>query len=158
MKEIALTGMNGHVMADVLGELLRRQLVINAFVSAPEHVMLDNDAVTVSHLDATNREALREGFEGYHDVVMTFEDNLQDHDANDFVLKHYVEMVTAARQAGVARLIVVGSPDSEAFFMGDLRRQNDIDWVFISTEGDYAVRTADEVVNPSHHREAYPQQ
>lgn len=57
--------------------------------------------------------------------------------------------------AGVARVIVVGSPESEAFFAGHLRRFDDIDWVFISTEGDYAGRTAGELVAPKFHKEVF---
>lgn len=155
MKEIALTGMNGHVFADVLTQLLHRQQAVNAFVTNPEHLMLENSALTVSLLDAANKEVLKDSFEGYHDVVMTFEDDQTDREANDFILRNYVEMVNAAREAGVARLVVVGSPESEAFFMGDLRRHTDIDWVFISTEGDFARRAADEVLSPRFHREKY---
>ncbi|MBO5267277.1 MAG: NAD(P)H-binding protein [Muribaculaceae bacterium] len=155
MKEIALTGMNGHVFADVLTQLLHRGQAVNAFVSNPERVMLENSDLSVSLLDAANKDALREVFEGYHDVIMTFEDDQTDHEANDFILGHYVGMVNAAREAGVGRLVVVGSPEAEAFFMGDLRRHTDIDWVFISTEGDYAARAVDEVITPHFHREKY---
>ena len=155
MKEIALTGMNGHVFADVLSEFMHRGQSVNAFVSNPERVMIENSALTLSLLDVADKDTLKDGFEGYHDVVMTFEDDQTDHDANDFVLKYYVEMVNAAREAGISRLIVVGSPEAEAFFMGDLSRHTDIDWVFISTEGDYARRAADEVIRPRFHREKY---
>lgn len=155
MKEIALTGMNGHVFADVLTELLHRGQPVNAFVSNPEHVMVENSDLTVSFLDNADKKAMKDSFMGYHDVIMTFEDNQTDHDANDFILKNYVDMVNAAREAGVARLVVVGAPESEAFFMGDLRRHTDIDWVFISTEGNYAQRAAEEIFNPHSHREKY---
>lgn len=155
MKEIALTGLSGHVFADVLSALLKRNVTVNAMVNNPERLMLDDVDVTVSHLDVTNKEELEHMFEGYHDVVMTFHDDLEDHDANTFVLDNYVKMVNAARNAGVARLVIVGSPESEAFFMGDLRRHTDIDWVFISTEGDFADHTAEEIVAPRFHREKY---
>lgn len=155
MKEIALTGINGHVFADVLTELLHRGLSVNAFVSTPERVMLENSALTVSFLDVADKEALKNKFVGYRNAIMTFEDNQTDHEANDFILKYYVEMVNAARKAGVTRLVVVGSPQSEAFFTGDLKRHADVDWVFISTEGDYARRTADEIISPRFHREKF---
>lgn len=155
MKEIAITGLNGHVLADVLTALLHRGITVNAYVSNPERLMLDATNVTVSQLDANTKDALKESFEGYHDVVLTFDDDQTNHDTNDFVLQHYAEMVNAAREAGVSRIIVVGSPEAEAFFVGDLRRRDDIDWVFISTEGDYATRVADEVVEPHFHHEVY---
>ena len=65
------------------------------------------------------------------------------------------DTVHAAREAGVARVIVVGSPMSTAYFVTDLRRLDDIDWVFVSTENDYPDRVADEIIKPTFHREEY---
>ncbi len=155
MKEVALTGSNCHIFADVLSALLHRGINVNAFVTYPERLMLEDINLTVSRLDVADRDELRRGFEGYHDVIMTFNDDQTDVDSNDFTLHYYNELVNAARDAGVRRLIVVGSPESAAFFMGDLRRRNDMDWVFISTEGDYADRAAREVVAPQYHKEEY---
>ncbi|MDO4320840.1 MAG: NAD(P)H-binding protein [Bacteroidales bacterium] len=155
MKEVALTGSNCHIFADVLSALLHRGVAVHAFVTYPERLMLDDVDLTVSRLDVDNKVELTHGFEGYHDVIMTFNDDQTDSESNDFTLHHYNEMINAAREAGVSRVIVVGSPESAAFFMGDLRRRDDIDWVFISTEGDYADRTAAEVVAPQYHREEY---
>lgn len=155
MKEVALTGMTCQVFADVLSALLRRDIAVNALVTDPEKVMLDDTRLTVSLLDTGNKNALRESFEGYHDVIMTFSDDQTDAAANNFALHSYNEMVSAARQAGVGRLIVVGSPEATAYFMGDLRRQDDLDWVFISTEGDFADRAAEEVMHPHFHKEEY---
>lgn len=155
MKEVALTGTTCQVFADVLSALLRRDISVNALVTDPEKVMLDDTKLTVSLLDTGNKDALRESFEGYHDVIMTFSDDQTDVAANDFALHCYNEMVAAARQAGVSRLIVVGSEEATAYFIGDLRRQDDIDWVFISTEGDFADRAAEEVLHPHFHKEEY---
>lgn len=155
MKEVALTGSNCHIFADVLSALLHRGINVNAFVTYPERLMLEDINLTVSRLDVADSDELRRGFEGYHDVIMTFNDDQTDVDSNDFTLHYYNELVNAARDAGVRRLIVVGSPESAAFFMGDLRRRNDMDWVFISTEGDYADRAAREVVAPQYHKEEY---
>lgn len=155
MKEIAVTGTNNKVFADVLGVLLARDLVVNAMVDYPEHVMLEDSQLTVSRMNFYDKDAMREAFEGYHDAILTYDDNLEDIQHNDVTLKTFADTVTAAREAGVARVIVVGSPDSEAFFVTLLRRLEDIDWVFISTEGDYPDRTADELIEPSFHREVY---
>lgn len=156
MKEIALIGVNGHVFSGVLSTLLSKGYSVNALVTAPERVMLDNQALTVSRLDYADKSAMTEALRGYADVVITVEDNLQDHDHNDFVLRYYNEMVNAARDAGVSRVIVVGAADSSAFLMSSLRHHDkEIDWVFISTEGDYADHAACEVASPRFHREAY---
>lgn len=154
-KEIALTGVNGQVFATVLSSLLHRGIAVNAYVNNPERLMVADSNLTVNHLDVATKDSLRESFEGYHDVILTFDDDLENREENDFTLRHYAEMVNAAREAGVTRLVVVGSPQSEAFFTGDLRRHNDIDWVFISTEGDYAARAAEEITSPRHHYEEY---
>lgn len=157
MKEVALTGTNCHIFAEVLSALLHRGLSVRAFVNNPEHLMLDDTNLVISRLDADDKEQLTHDFEGYHDVIMTFNDDQTDVESNDFTLHHYNQMVNAARDAGVSRIIVVGSPESSAFFMGDLRRRVDenLDWVYISTEDDFADRTVSEVVEPHFHKEEY---
>lgn len=155
MKEIALVGTTNHVFADVLGALLANGLTVNALVDYPTKVMIDDERLTVTHLDVANHQSVIEALEGYHDVVLTYNDDLADEYTNDLTLKYFTDTVHAAREAGVARVIVVGSPDSAAFFVSDLRRLDDIDWVFISTENDYPARTAAEVVEPRHHKEKY---
>lgn len=155
MKEIALVGTNNHVFADVLSVLLARDIAVNAMVDYPERVMLEDSLLTVSRMNFADRDSMRDAFEGYHDAVLTYDDNLMDAEHNTLALKTFADTVTAAREAGVSRVIVIGSPDSEAFFVTLLRRLDDIDWTFISTEGDYPNRTADEVIEPSFHREVY---
>ncbi len=155
MKEIAVTGINGHVLAEVLSALLHRDVDIKVFVNSPERLMDANPRLTVARLDAMHKQTMVDDFAGYHDVIMTFDDNQTNKDENDFILKHYNEMVNAAREAGVERLVVVGSPQAEAFFTGDLKRRSDIDWVFVSTEGDFGHHAADEVIAPRHHREVF---
>ena len=155
MKEIALLGTTSHVFGDVLGSLLAQGLSVNAMVDFPEKVMIEDSRLTVTHLPVTDHERTVEALQGYHDAVLTYSDDLQDAYTNDLTLKYFVDTVHAAREAGVARIIVVGSPQSEAFFVSDLRRLDDIDWVYISTEGDFSGRVADELVNPRFHREIF---
>lgn len=155
MKKVALVGTNNKVFGDVLSVLLARDVAVNAMVDYPEHVMLDDSILTVTKMNFYDREAMRESFEGYHDAILTYDDNLLDAAHNDLALKTFADTITAAREAGVARVIVVASPDSEAFYVTLMRRLEDIDWVFVSTEGDYPDRTVNEVIEPSFHREVY---
>lgn len=155
MKEIALLGTTNRVFGDVLGALLAQGLSVNAMVDYPEKVMLDDTRLTVSHLPVEDHARVVEMLEGYHDAVLTYNDDLTDAYTNDLTLKYFVDTVHAAREAGVSRIIVVGGRDSQAFFVSDLRRLDDIDWVFISTEGDYRRRAAEEVSAPRFHREVY---
>ena len=158
MKEIALLGTTNHVFGDVLTSLLEKELSVNAMVDYPEKVMLDDTRLTVTHLPVDQHERVVEALEGYHDAVLTYNDDLQDAYTNDLTLKYFVDTVHAAREAGVARIVVVGSPDSQAFFVSDLRRLDDIDWVFISTEGDYPRRAADEITDPKFRREIFTEE
>ena len=149
MKEIALTGTLCRVYGDVLTKLLEKGLAVNAMIDNPEHLMIDNCALTITHLDLSNRENLRNELDGYTDCVMVFDDDLSNAEHNDFALRRFHEMVNAATEAGVKRLIVVASPDSTSFFAQDLRRRQDIDWLYISTENAFPERVYNELVKPT---------
>lgn len=155
MKEIAITGLNGHVLSHVLTHLLHRGVSVNAYVNNPERLMDTSTQLTASLLDVEDKDRLRDLFTGYDTLIMTFDDNQTNHDENSFVLDNYDKMVHAAREAGVKRLVVVGSPQAEAFFTGDLKRRSDLDWVFISTEGDYGKHAVDEALEPRTHQAVY---
>lgn len=155
MKEIALLGTVNHVHADVLGALLVRGYTVNTMVDNPEHVMLDDDRLTITHLPVEDHAKVVEMLTGYDTAVLVYNDDLSDAYTNDLTLRYFVDTVHAAREAGVRRIVVVGSLDSEAFFVSDLRRLDDIDWVYISTEGNYPDRTVEEVANPQFHSAVY---
>lgn len=155
MKEIALVGTISRIYGDVLGQLLKHDLSVNAMVDEPEKLMLDDSRLTVSHLDVTDPKASRAAFEGYDTVVLVYNDDLQDARTNDLTLKTFSHTVHAAREAGVKRVIVVGSENSEAFFVTDLRRLDDIDWLFISNVGPYAKRVRKEIEKPKRHKEVF---
>lgn len=155
MNEIALLGTDNRVFADVLGALLERGLSVNAMVDFPEKVMLDDSRLTVTALNVANHQSVEDSLQGYADAILTYNDDLKDAYTNELTLKYFVDTVHAARQAGVDRIIVVGSPQSEAFFVTELRRLDDIDWVFVSTEGDFSRRAVDEVTAPRFHKEVY---
>ena len=148
MKEVALVGTACRVFSDVLTLLLERDIAVVAFVDNPEKVMLNDEQLTVSHLYPADEKAVEEALQGFHDVVLVY-------DHNTLTLKSFVPTLTGARKSGVNRVIVVAGADSEAFFVTELKRIDDVDWVFISTEGDYATRTANEVIEPSFHRDVY---
>ena len=158
MKEIALLSTTGHVFGDILGALLARGLSVNAMVDFPEKVMVEDSRLTVTHLPVQDHDRVREALEGYHDIVLAYNDDLEDAYTNDLTLKYFIDTVHAAREAGVARVIVVGAPQSTAYFVTDLRRLDDIDWGFISTENAYPERVADELISPRFHREEYSEE
>lgn len=153
MKEIALIGSNGRVMSSVLSKLLEKGLSVNALTLYPEKVMIDNTQLTISRLDVASKEGTRDALEGYSTVVIANETDLQDENLDNLILKYFAQTINAAREAGAKRVIVVGAKESTAFYVGDLSRHEDVDWVFFDTEGDYSRRVADEVVEPRYHRE-----
>lgn len=155
MKEIAVTGLNGHVLSEVLSYLLHKGVTVNAYVNNPERLMDTSTQLTPSLLDVYDKDRLRSLFTGYDTVIMTFDDDQSNHDENSFVLENYGRMVHAAREAGVKRLVIVGSPQAEAFFIGDLKRQDEVDWTFVSTEGDFAKHATDEALTPTTHKAVY---
>lgn len=155
MKEIVLTGTTCHVFGNVLSALLKKGLGVKAMVDYPEKVMVGDTRLTINHLPVEEHDKVIEGLRGYDTAVLTYNDNLQDVYTNDLTLRYFVDTLHAAREAGVKRVIVVGSPDSQAFFVSDMRCLDDIDWVFISTEGDYPSRAASEVIEPKVHKAVY---
>lgn len=155
MKKAALVGTNNKVFADVLSVLLARDIEVSAMVDNTMHVMVEDPNLKVSRLDFYSRDDMRKAFEGFHNVILTYDDDLRDASHNNLALKTFADTINAAREAGVSRVIVVAGQNSEAFYVTLLKRIDDIDWVFISTEGDFPDRAADELIEPSFHREVY---
>lgn len=155
MKEIVLTGTTCQVFGDVLGAFLKQGLGIKAMVDYPENVMVNDSRLTITHLPVEEHDKVIESLRGYDTAVLTYNDDLQNVYTNDLTLRYFVDTLHAAREAGVKRVVVVGSPDSQAFFVSDMRRLDDIDWVFISTEGDFPSRAVQEVIEPKTHKAVY---
>ena len=78
MKEIALLGTTCQVFADVLSSLLEKDMTVCAMVDTPSKVMLDNSRLTVQHLPVEDHDRVKEDLEGYHDAVLTYNDDLTD--------------------------------------------------------------------------------
>lgn len=150
-KEIALIGFGGEVFAHTLSKLLKKGLYVNALVPNPEHMMLEDTRLTVSRLDLFDKLALLQSVQGYKTVVLALETYLTDAETNQLVLGHYNEIINAAIEADVKRLVVVGGKYSEAFYTLDLRRRDNLDWVFISTEGNYPKHAYEQAVSPTVH-------
>lgn len=155
MKEVTLVGTTCHVFSEILTQLLERGLAIDALVDDPERLMLQRDNLMIGHIDAKNEANAAKALAGATDVILAYDDNLSNAEHNELTLKSFVPTLTAARQAGVKRVVVVGSPDSSAFFVSELKRIDDLDWVFVSTEGDFAKHSVDEIEKPLHHKSVF---
>lgn len=155
MKEIALLGTPSRIFGDVLGKLLKHDINVNAMVGYPEKIMLADTKLTVTQLDPYNKERTAELLKGYDTAVLVYNDDLTDVETNQVTHDTFAHTAAAAREAGVKRLLVVGSENSEALFVTDLRRLEDIDWVFISNVGPYAKRVRKEIEEPRCHKQIY---
>ncbi|MDE7032973.1 MAG: SDR family oxidoreductase [Muribaculaceae bacterium] len=94
MKEVALVGTACRVFSDVLTLLLERDIAVVAFVDNPEKVMLNDEQLTVSHLYPADEKAVEEALQGFHDVVLVYDDNLMNVDHNTLTLKSFVPSLT----------------------------------------------------------------
>lgn len=155
-KEIALIGTDDRETGDILSRLMQHNIGVRFFTDTPEKVMVGDDSnVIVSGMDFYKHTLMEESLSGYHDAILVYNDDLSDAATNDLALKTFADTVHAARQAGVKRLIVVASPEATQYYTSTLRRLDDLDWVYISTEGDYADHAVGEIVAPSRHKEIY---
>lgn len=137
MKEIALVGVNGEVLSDVLTVLLEKGHDVDVFTPEPERIMLDTTNVTINRLDTATEEATKSQFEGFDKIILAYENDLANHDLTDFILRTYSHTVNAALKAGVKQLIVVGGKDSEAFYTTELKHHPELNYAFTNTEGDF---------------------
>lgn len=147
MNEIALIGPISDVQADILGALLEYDLHVNVMVAEPQKVMLNDKRLRTTAINIAKHNDVRSALRGYNALILAYNDNLTDIEANDTTRRYYASTLRAAREAGIKRIIVVGSPMSEAFFVSTLRRLRDIDGTFISTRGDFAHRTANAILH-----------
>ena len=155
MTEIALLGTTCRITSNIASALLSNRFFVHEMVDYPEKVMVINDRLAISHFDINNYDKLRRNLKGYTHAVVAHNDDLTNVYTNNLTLKHFANVLTTARDAGIRRIIVVGSPQSEAFFVSKLRGIAELDWVFISTEGNYPIHVVQELLYPKHHRRPY---
>ena len=137
MKEIALVGVNGEVLSDVLTALLENGNDVDVFTPEPERIMLDTTNVTINRLDTETEDATKAQFGSFDKIILAYENDLSNADLSDFILRTYTHTVNAAMKAGVKQLIVVGGKDSEAFFTTELKHHPELNYAFTTTEGDF---------------------
>ncbi|WP_208094475.1 NAD(P)-dependent oxidoreductase [Mucilaginibacter agri] len=153
--KIALIGATGYVGANVLKEALKHGHTVVAIARNTDKVE-DNDGVTKVAIDIADETKLVEALAGSDIVVSAFNAGWTNPDLyNDFI-KGSETIQTAAKQAGVSRLLVVGGAgslfidgkqlvDSPQFpaewktgataardYLTELRKEEELDWTFLS--------------------------
>jgi nucleoside-diphosphate-sugar epimerase len=119
-----------HIVEQLVNEGKRVRVVDNFATGKPENIAAFRNAIEFFEIDITNREALDEPFAGV-DYVMhqaaipsvprSVDDPLGTHDAN---VNGTVNVLDAARKAGVKRLVYAASSSAYGEAEGEYKRED----------------------------------
>lgn len=158
MKNIVLIGASGFVGTAILNELLNRGHKVTAIVRDPTKVTASNPNLKVVQADVTDTDVLIEASKGKDAVISAYNPGWKNPNIYEETLKNYPLIVDSMKKAGVERLLIVGgagtlfyapgkmvmdADDIPAkllpgikslgeFYLNTLRKENDIDWIFLS--------------------------
>ena len=158
MKNVVLIGASGFVGTAILNELLNRGHKVPAIVRDPAKVTASNPNLKVIQADVTDTDVLIEASKGKDAVISAYNPGWKNPNIYEETLKNYPLIVDSVKKAGVERLLIVGgagtlfyapgkmvmdADDVPAkllpgikslgeFYLNTLRKENDIDWIFLS--------------------------
>ena len=158
MKNVVLIGASGFVGTAILNELLNRGHKVTAIVRDPAKVPASNPNLKVVQADVTDTDVLIEASKGKDSVISAYNPGWKNPNIYEETLKNYPLIVDSVKKAGVERLLIVGgagtlfyapgkmvmdADDVPAkllpgikslgeFYLNTLRKENDIDWIFLS--------------------------
>ena len=158
MKNVVLIGASGFVGTAILNELLNRGHKVTAIVRDPTKVTASNPNLKVVQADVTDTDVLIEASKGKDAVISAYNPGWKNPNIYEETLKNYPLIVDSVKKAGVERLLIVGgagtlfyapgkmvmdADDVPAkllpgikslgeFYLNTLRKENDIDWIFLS--------------------------
>ena len=158
MKNVVLIGASGFVGTAILNELLNRGHKVTAIVRDPTKVTASNPNLKVIQADVTDTDVLIEASKGKDAVISAYNPGWKNPNIYEETLKNYPLIVDSVKKAGVERLLIVGgagtlfyapgkmvmdADDVPAkllpgikslgeFYLNTLRKENDIDWIFLS--------------------------
>ena len=158
MKNVVLIGASGFVGTAILNELLNRGHKVTAIVRDPAKVTASNPNLKVIQADVTDTDVLIEASKGKAAVISAYNPGWKNPNIYEETLKNYPLIVDSVKKAGVERLLIVGgagtlfyapgkmvmdADDVPAkllpgikslgeFYLNTLRKENDIDWIFLS--------------------------
>ena len=158
MKNVVLIGASGFVGTAILNELLNRGHKVTAIVRDPAKVTASNPNLKVIQADVTDTDVLIEASKGKDAVISAYNPGWKNPNIYEETLKIYPLIVDSVKKAGVERLLIVGgagtlfyapgkmvmdADDVPAkllpgikslgeFYLNTLRKENDIDWIFLS--------------------------
>lgn len=158
MKNVVLIGASGFVGTAILNELLNRGHKVTAIVRDPAKMTASNPNLKVIQADVTDTDVLIEASKGKDAVISAYNPGWKNPNIYEETLKNYPLIVDSVKKAGVERLLIVGgagtlfyapgkmvmdADDIPAkllpgikslgeFYLNTLRKENDIDWIFLS--------------------------
>ena len=158
MKNVVLIGASGFVGTAILNELLNRGHKVTAIVRDPTKVTASNPNLKVIQADVTDTDVLIEASKVKDAVISAYNPGWKNPNIYEETLKNYPLIVDSVKKAGVERLLIVGgagtlfyapgkmvmdADDVPAkllpgikslgeFYLNTLRKENDIDWIFLS--------------------------
>lgn len=164
MKNVILIGASGFVGTAILNELLNRGHKVTAIVRDPAKVTASNPNLKVIQADVTDTDVLIEASKGKDAVISAYNPGWKNPNIYEETLKNYPLIVDSVKKAGVERLLIVGgagtlfyapgkmvmdADDVPAkllpgikslgeFYLNTLRKENDIDWIFLSPAANMA--------------------
>lgn len=141
-----------------MNELLNRGHKVTAIVRDPAKVTASNPNLKVIQADVTDTDVLIEASKGKDAVISAYNPGWKNPNIYEETLKNYPLIVDSVKKAGVERLLIVGgagtlfyapgkmvmdADDVPAkllpgikslgeFYLNTLRKENDIDWIFLS--------------------------
>ncbi|HEX7646362.1 MAG TPA: NAD(P)-dependent oxidoreductase [Noviherbaspirillum sp.] len=107
---IALIGASGFIGSGLLKEALARDHRVTALVSRPEKIAAAPGLKAVG-IDVRDTAALAEQLRGHDAVISAFSGHAQS-DVYGYYLEGFRSILAATKQAGVARLLMVGGAGS----------------------------------------------
>lgn len=162
MKQVLLIGATGFVGSPILSELLRRGHKVTAAVRHPEKIQ-KNDLVTAVKADVSDVDSIAGLARGKDAVISAYNPGWTNPDIKKLIEQNYPRILEAVRKSGVGRLLIVGGAgtlfvkpglrvvDSGAipaeimdgvrplgdFYLNVLRKETEVDWVFLSPAGTF---------------------
>ncbi|KAA1176089.1 NAD(P)-dependent oxidoreductase [Marinobacter salinexigens] len=152
---IAIIGASGFIGSSLREEALSRGHTVTGLVGRPERLET-RPGLTAQHADVQKTEALAEQIKGFDAVLSAFSGHAQE-DVEGYYTRGFDNILSAARKAGVKRLMMVGGAGSlevapgiqlidtpefpseykataegARYALNQLRAQDDVAWTMLS--------------------------
>ena len=163
MKHILLIGASGFVGSALLREALDRDIAVLAVARNPDSITVSSPNLKTVGADISSPDTVSRLAQGMDAVISAYNPGWTNPEIYALTLSVYPAIVQGVKRAGVTRLLIVGGAgtlfvkpgvrvmDSGAipdailpgvkalgeFYLNNLMKVNDLDWVFFSPAGSF---------------------